>query len=362
MRLTADVLLRIEGHLNVVRERELNVRGFQVATIENLAVLEDQYDCLDFTNNDIKRLDNFPLMKRVTTLLFSNNHISKLSSSIAKNLPGLQCIVLSNNRIAHLYELRALAKCTKLEHVALLDNPVCMHPHYRLFLVFHLCCLREDSPHLGKGGFRHGVRSIDYRKVTAAERAAARQLFESQVGRELLEALKQEHSSGQLIASSSSSKNSVGAHVGTPAPLTDEQKRQIRRAIDAAHTKEDVDRIELQLQTGTFPFLSEAADVLHGAGPFSNDTQKSAKDIQAATDTDVAELSAAQGGSDQPEDKDSAGQKCTSEDGPPVSLQEVEKEEGKSTKRARGGSASKIEDKEKEEVASSSSSKRSKKA
>ena len=132
MRLTADVLLRTEGYLNVVSDRELSVRGCQIPAIENLAVLEDQYDCLDFTNNDIKKLDNFPLMKRVGTLLCSNNHISKISSSMGRNLPNLRSLVLCNNRIAHLYELRALAKCSALEHVALLDNPVCMHPHYRM--------------------------------------------------------------------------------------------------------------------------------------------------------------------------------------------------------------------------------------
>jgi len=269
MRLTADVLLRTEGHLNVVSDRELSLRGCQVPAIENLAVLEDQYDCLDFTNNDIKKLDNFPLMKRVSTLLCSSNHISKVSSSLGRNLPNLQNLMLCNNRIGHLYELRALAKCAKLEHVALLDNPVCMHPHYRMYLIFYLGCLRESTGSVGTGGYTHGLRTLDFRKVTAAEREAAKALFESQVGRELLEALKEEHASGALVsrsasaaAATGSSGSSSGATAAAAAPaaqaLTDEQKSLVRRALEAARTKEEVDTIELQLQTGTFPFLAHA--------------------------------------------------------------------------------------------------------
>jgi len=286
MRLTADVLLRTEGYLNVVRDRELSLRGHQVPAIENLAVLEDQFDCLDLTSNDIKKLDNFPLMKRVTTLLCSNNHISKVSSNIGRNLPALQCLVLSNNRIGHLYELRALAKCAALEHVALLDNPVCMHPHYRLFLVFHLCCLREMAGSVGTGGFTHGLRTLDFRKVTAEERAAAKQLFESQVGKELLEALKEEHASGALVsrsaaAAAAAGSSSSGARAGGTPALTEEQKGQVRRALEVAKTKAEVDIIEMQLHTGTFPFLA------HATAAAANAAAKALAGVPAATSAPV---------------------------------------------------------------------------
>ena len=36
--------------------------------------------------------------------------------------------------------------------------------------------------------------------------------------------------------------------------LTEEQKKQIREAIQAASTKEEIDNIEKQLKAGTFEF------------------------------------------------------------------------------------------------------------
>lgn len=37
--------------------------------------LQDQFDCIDFSDNDIRKIDGFPLLYRIKTLLFSNNRI-----------------------------------------------------------------------------------------------------------------------------------------------------------------------------------------------------------------------------------------------------------------------------------------------
>ena len=270
MRLTADVLLRLRGFLNAVQEREANLRGFQIPAIENLAVLEDQFDCLDFSNNDIKKVDNFPVMKKVSTLLFHNNRISRLASDLGTKLPQLHNLVLTANSITQLYELRALAKCPQLEHLVLVDNPVAMHPNYRSFVIYHMCCLRESlhgATGLGSGGFKHGLRSLDYRKVTVEERELAERLFTSEAGRTLLQQLKEEKSSGVTAASGSASlaeprgsaasagsSSSGKAGAPAPVPLTAEQKQVVRQAVEAAASEEEIARIELQLQTGQFPF------------------------------------------------------------------------------------------------------------
>ena len=262
MRLTADVLLQKVGYLNVIGEREISLRGHQIPAIENLAVLEDQFNCLDFTDNAIKKIDNFPLMNKVTTLLFHNNQISKVSSDIGKKLPFLQNLVLTGNNITQLYELRALVKCPKLEHVVVLDNPVCMHPNYRLFMIYHLCCLRKSlhgAAGVGVGGFPHGIRTLDYQKVTARERELAEKLFTSEAGRELLETLKEQRSNNITPTHPQVPSSSSTSSAGAVDALSAEQRQVVRRAVEAAKTEEEIARIELQLQTGQFPFEQYAA-------------------------------------------------------------------------------------------------------
>ncbi len=41
---------------------------------------------------------------------------------------------------------------------------------------------------------------------------------------------------------------------GYLSTLSDSQKQEVRAAIEGASTKEDIERIEYQLKTGTFPF------------------------------------------------------------------------------------------------------------
>jgi hypothetical protein len=36
---------------------------------------QNQYDVIDFTDNDLRKLDNFPLLPRLKGLLLSNNRI-----------------------------------------------------------------------------------------------------------------------------------------------------------------------------------------------------------------------------------------------------------------------------------------------
>jgi len=43
--------------------------------IENMGATMDQFDTIDLTDNDIRRLDGFPLLKRVKGLMLSNNRI-----------------------------------------------------------------------------------------------------------------------------------------------------------------------------------------------------------------------------------------------------------------------------------------------
>jgi U2 small nuclear ribonucleoprotein A' len=43
--------------------------------VENLGATLNQFDTIDFTNNDLRKLDGFPFLPKLKTLYFANNHI-----------------------------------------------------------------------------------------------------------------------------------------------------------------------------------------------------------------------------------------------------------------------------------------------
>lgn len=119
------------------------------------------HDAIDFTDNDIQILGNFPLSPRLTTLLFARNRISHIQPSVCKNVPFLQNLVLASNNIAELADLDALAGFRRLTHLVLVDNPVTKKEHYRYWMLWRCPSLRF----------------IDYVKVKNAERERATELF-----------------------------------------------------------------------------------------------------------------------------------------------------------------------------------------
>lgn len=49
--------------------------GYKIPVIENMGATLDQFDTIDFSDNDIRKLDGFPLLKRLKCLLLNNNRI-----------------------------------------------------------------------------------------------------------------------------------------------------------------------------------------------------------------------------------------------------------------------------------------------
>lgn len=49
--------------------------GYKIPVIENLGATLDQFDAIDFSDNEIRKLDGFPLLRRLKTLLMNNNRI-----------------------------------------------------------------------------------------------------------------------------------------------------------------------------------------------------------------------------------------------------------------------------------------------
>ena len=182
-RLTADLIHNSRAFYNPLKERQLDLRGYKLIVIENLGATEDQFDTLDMSDNEIKKLDNFPRSKRLRTLLLTNNHITRIDPRAGKNLATLQHLMLTNNRVANLSEIDALVAFPSLATLSLVDNPVTQRPNYRAYAIHKLPQLKV----------------LDFRKIKPRERAAAEQLFASGAGQDMLTAVQAAQQEAQSV-------------------------------------------------------------------------------------------------------------------------------------------------------------------
>ncbi|KAM7406679.1 hypothetical protein PAMP_001039 [Pampus punctatissimus] len=135
VKLSAELIEQAAQYTNPVRDRELDLRGYKIPVLENLGATLDQFDTIDFSDNEVRKLDGFPLLKRLKTLLMNNNRICRVGENLEQSLPGLTELVLTNNNIQELGDLDPLATVKTLTLLSLLRNPVTNKKHYRLYVI-----------------------------------------------------------------------------------------------------------------------------------------------------------------------------------------------------------------------------------
>ena len=84
MRLTADLIQKSAQYLDAINEFHLDLRGYKIPFLENLAATNDQFGVIDLTDNEIALLEYLPQLLRLTTLLLQNNRISKVDVNFAE--------------------------------------------------------------------------------------------------------------------------------------------------------------------------------------------------------------------------------------------------------------------------------------
>lgn len=139
----------------------------------------DQFDTIDFSDNDIRRLDGFPYLPRMKCLLLNNNRIvwvlskivqcwpapvhpnqienqsfcfvfflinyRRIADNLHEFLPNLESIVLTGNNIQEFSDLDPLLQLTKFETLSLLTNPIITKPNYREYIAFKYVRNRLES-------------------------------------------------------------------------------------------------------------------------------------------------------------------------------------------------------------------------
>jgi U2 small nuclear ribonucleoprotein A' len=231
MRLTLELLQQAPQSLNPANQRQLLLRGFKIPTIENLGGTNDAYECIDFSDNDLIKLGNFPPLKRLRALLLMNNRISRIAEDVFDPLPCLTSVMLTGNKLEKLVDLEPLTGLKTLERLSLLENPVTKVKHYRPYMI-HKCSKT--------------LRILDFNRIKEKERKAAGLLFAGERGRKLLE----EIAPPRTAAKEMPEKAALESGKTGPSP---EVIERIKKAIAEAETIEEVTRLEKALKSGILP-------------------------------------------------------------------------------------------------------------
>ncbi|VIO92964.1 U2 small nuclear ribonucleoprotein A, putative [Brugia malayi] len=225
VRLTVELINDSLQYLNTVRDRELSLRACKIPVLENLGVTKDQFDTIDLTDNDIKKLENIPLLRRLSTLLMHNNRVQHIMPNIGEVLPSLKTLALTNNNLCELGDIDPLATCSKLEYLTLIGNPITHKPQYRLYVIYRV----------------PSVRVLDFKRVRLAERKQANNLFKGKKGQKFREEVVKK------------SKTIPDDEDGQPRNLHVEDAKKIEEAIASASSLVEVERLQAILQSGRIP-------------------------------------------------------------------------------------------------------------
>ncbi|KAJ5091911.1 hypothetical protein NUU61_006781 [Penicillium alfredii] len=244
MRLTVELIQNSLSYINPLKDRELDLRGHKIPAIENLGIAKDQ-DAIDFTDNDLSSLGNFPFFPRLHTLLLARNRINHIQPSLATSVPNLSTLVLTSNNVSELADLDPLRNLARLTHVVLLGNPVARKENYRYWVIWRLPT----------------VRFLDYQKVKDAERAKAKELFGTAEEPSALASKIMGVKSRTFDVPSAVSADRAPADRAIRVKLTNQERKRVEKMIREAKSLQEITRLEKELNEGRIP-----GGALGGAG------------------------------------------------------------------------------------------------
>mmetsp|Transcript_7521 Transcript_7521/g.19128 ORF Transcript_7521/g.19128 Transcript_7521/m.19128 type:complete len:283 (+) Transcript_7521:230-1078(+) len=251
-RLTAELIVRSDQGLNASKEYQIDLRGNKIASIENLGATQNQFDTMDLSDNEIVKLEGFPLLTRLHTLLLNNNRIARVGKDLQQYLPMLNSLVLTNNRLNNLADVDPLVNFKHLRHLSLMGNPLTKQANYRLYVVHTLPQLKV----------------LDFRKVKPGERVKAKELFGGGgVGVSGAEGEEAAGAAGGARSAKRAKTFTPGTVGGDGAEAMDaddgeepkaagptpQQLLALRAAIANAATLEEIARLESALTSGILP-------------------------------------------------------------------------------------------------------------
>lgn len=245
VKLSQELIQMAAQSINPVRDRELDLRGYKIPVLENLGATLDQFDSIDLSDNEIRKLDGFPLLRRLRCLLLNNNRVCRIGENLHEPLPALETLVLTNNQIQNLGDLDPLASLRNLTYLSLMKNPVTVKRHYRLYIIHRIPQLRV----------------LDFRRIRQKERQAAQQLFKGKRGKQLEKEVGAV-SGGRPAAHPPTSAAGAGSSAAAQQPSqpagSGRQLEALKQALSRATTLDAVEHLGSALQSGA-PLLASPA-------------------------------------------------------------------------------------------------------
>ncbi|XP_077545642.1 U2 small nuclear ribonucleoprotein A'-like [Haemaphysalis longicornis] len=245
VKLSQELIQMAAQSINPVRDRELDLRGYKIPVLENLGATLDQFDSIDLSDNEIRKLDGFPLLRRLRCLLLNNNRVCRIGENLHEPLPALETLVLTNNQIQNLGDLDPLASLRNLTYLSLMKNPVTVKRHYRLYIIHRIPQLRV----------------LDFRRIRQKERQAAQQLFKGKRGKQLekeVGAVSGGRPAGHPPASAAGAGSSTAAQQPPQPAGGGRQLEALKQALSRATTLDAVEHLGSALQSGA-PLLAPPA-------------------------------------------------------------------------------------------------------
>lgn len=196
-------------------------------------------------------------MKRLRTLLLSNNRITHISPSLHLSAPNITTLVFTNNQIAELGDLEPLQHLRFLEYLSLLGNPVRERKWYREWLAFRIKALRVLDYTRIRDKVRCASSCLTLCLTFGKERSTGKAVFSTDDG--LLTALAttlastvSSHSAKTLLATDEPRQAALAS--GKAGRLMSEEERtRVKLAIANASSSEEVARLERTLKEGYMP-------------------------------------------------------------------------------------------------------------
>jgi U2 small nuclear ribonucleoprotein A' len=99
VKINAELITKSAQFLNPVKEFQLDLRGYKIPAVENLSASNDQFGCIDLSDNSITKLESLPRLYRLRTLLIIANRIIKVEDNFASDCPNLENLILTNNKV-----------------------------------------------------------------------------------------------------------------------------------------------------------------------------------------------------------------------------------------------------------------------
>lgn len=100
VRITSEIVENAPQFTNAIKDRELSLRSYKFPAIENMGCTLDQFDTIDLSDNEIRKLDGFPMLKRLKSLILTNNKVNFL----------LLNLILDSNHLCTLF----IFECTSI--------------------------------------------------------------------------------------------------------------------------------------------------------------------------------------------------------------------------------------------------------